>query len=60
MTIHKAKGLESPVAIVLSESLRASSILSTRSGQVSLLRIQPADRKRPFFKKYEEERLKDQ
>jgi ATP-dependent exoDNAse (exonuclease V) beta subunit len=64
MTIHKAKGLESPVAIVLiyEESSRGFKyIIDEKADGVSLLRInQQIMKASPFLQeKYEEERLKD-
>jgi ATP-dependent exoDNAse (exonuclease V) beta subunit len=64
MTIHKAKGLESPVAIVLiyEESSRGFKyIIEEKPDGVSLLRInQQIMKASPFLQeKYEEERLKD-
>jgi ATP-dependent exoDNAse (exonuclease V) beta subunit len=64
MTIHKAKGLESPVAIVLiyEESSRGFKyIIDEKADGVRLLRInQQIMKASPFLQeKYEEERLKD-
>jgi ATP-dependent exoDNAse (exonuclease V) beta subunit len=64
MTIHKAKGLESPVAIVLiyEESSRGFKyIIEEKADGVSLLKInQQIMKASPFLQqKYEEERLKD-
>ena len=64
MTIHKAKGLESPVAIVLiyEESSRGFKyIIEEKPDGVFLLRInQQIMKASPFLQeKYEEERLKD-
>jgi ATP-dependent helicase/nuclease subunit A len=64
MTIHKAKGLESPVAIVLiyEEFSRGFKyIIEERADGVYLLRInQQIMKASPFLQeKYEEERLKD-
>ncbi|OGP92260.1 MAG: hypothetical protein A2157_19585 [Deltaproteobacteria bacterium RBG_16_47_11] len=64
MTIHKAKGLESPVAIVLiyEETSRGFKyILDEETDGVNLLKINQQIMKASSFlqKKYEEERLKD-